>query len=128
MDGAAWTGRHGRVQARGRRACRQRSGRAGSEAGVPAAKMSVGGSTVVFVTRPTVIARATGGHGYGYGGVPVAQPELALVKPTAAEGAEAGVAEAGVAEARFAEASFAELEFAELEFAVIDLETTGWSP
>jgi DNA polymerase III subunit epsilon len=85
--------------------------------------MSVGGSTVVFVTRPTVIARATGGYGYGHGGVPVAQPELALVKPTAAEGAEAGVAEA-----RFAEARFAELEFAELEFAVIDLETTGWSP
>ncbi len=79
--------------------------------GAPAPEMSVGGSTVVFVTRPTAIARATGGQGYG--GVPLARPELALVKPTAAEGAEPG---------------FSEAEFAKLEFAVIDLETTGWSP
>ena len=68
--------------------------------------MSVGGSTVVFVTRPTVFARAADGPGYGE--VPLARPELTLVKPPAAEGAEAGVAG--------------------LEFAVIDLETTGWSP
>jgi DNA polymerase-3 subunit epsilon len=85
--------------------------------------MSVGGFTVVVVTRPTAIARAMGGHGYGSGGPPLAPPELALVKPTAAEGTEAGFAEA-----RSLEARFAELEFAELEFAVIDLETTGWSP
>jgi DNA polymerase-3 subunit epsilon len=82
--------------------------------GAPMAKMSVGGSTVVFVMRPTVIARAAG----GYGEVPLARPELTLVTPTAAEGAEAGSAVAGLAEAGFAE----------LEFAVIDLETTGWSP
>jgi len=83
---------------------------------------------VVVVTRPTAIARATGGHGYGSGGVPLARPELALVKPTAAEGTEAGSAGSGFAEAEFAELEFAEAEFAELEFAVIDLETTGWSP
>jgi DNA polymerase III epsilon subunit family exonuclease len=103
--------------------------------------MSVGGSTVVFVTRPTVIARAAGGHGYGE--VPLARPELTLVTSAAAEGpeagasvtglADAGFADAGFTDAGFAEAGFAELEFAEagfaeLEFAVIDLETTGWSP
>jgi DNA polymerase-3 subunit epsilon len=63
--------------------------------------MSVGGSTVVFVMRPTVIARAPGGHGYDE--VPLARPELTLVTSAAPE-------------------------LAELEFAVIDLETTGWSP
>jgi DNA polymerase III subunit epsilon len=68
--------------------------------------MSAGGSTVVCVTRPNVIARAMGGHGYS--AVPlvrgtVAPPKLALVKP-------------------------AEVEIGGLEFAVIDLETTGWSP
>ncbi|MGH3227438.1 MAG: exonuclease domain-containing protein [Streptosporangiaceae bacterium] len=98
------------------------------------------------MTRPTVFARAAGGHGYGE--VPLARPELTLVKPAAAEGAEAGFTEAGFteagfteagfteagfteagfAEAGFAEAGFAEAGFAELEFAVIDLETTGWSP
>jgi DNA polymerase-3 subunit epsilon len=93
--------------------------------------MSVGGSTVVFVTRPSVIARAAGGHGYGE--VPLARPELTLVTPAAAEGAEAGSAVAGsavagLAEAGSAVAGLAEAGFAELEFAVIDLETTGWSP
>src|SRR5580692_12254947 len=63
--------------------------------------MSVGGATVVFVMRPTVIARAAGGHGYGE--VPLARPELTLVTSAAPE-------------------------LAELQFAVIDLETTGWSP
>jgi DNA polymerase III epsilon subunit family exonuclease len=105
--------------------------------------MSVGGFTVVVVTRPTAIARAMGGHGYGSDGAPLARPELALVKPTAADGTEAGSAEARSAESEFAEArsaesefaglefaglEFAGLEFAGLEFAVIDLETTGWSP
>jgi DNA polymerase-3 subunit epsilon len=84
--------------------------------------MSVDGSTVVFVMRPTVIARAADrygyGYGYGYGKLPLARPELTLVKPATADEAEAAVS---VAE-------LAELEFAELEFAVIDLETTGWSP
>ena len=119
--------------------------------GAPAAEMSVGGSTVVFVMRPTAIARATGGRGYG--GVPLARPELALVKPTVAEGAEPGSSSGGLSlarsseaafaeprfseaefaeprfsEAAFAEARFSEAEFAEVEFAVIDLETTGWSP
>jgi DNA polymerase III epsilon subunit family exonuclease len=107
--------------------------------------MSVAGSTVVFVMRPTAIARATG--------VPLARPELALVKPTAAEEAEPRSSAAERAEPRFPEAEFAAaefaglefaeaesagaefgrlefagLEFAEAEFAVIDLETTGWSP
>src|SRR5579864_9349458 len=119
MDGAAWTGRPG----------------------VPAAKMSVGGSTVVFVRRPSVTARADE-HGYGEG--PLARPELTLVKPTVVDEAEAGISAAGLpagissaeatfaesalAESAFAESPFADLEFAELEFAVIDLETTGWSP
>jgi DNA polymerase-3 subunit epsilon len=85
--------------------------------------MSVGGSTVVLVMRPTVIARAADGHGYGE--VPRARPELTLVRPTVAEGAETGSAVAGFAVAGAAEA---EAGFAELEFAVIDLETTGWSP
>ncbi len=95
---------------------------------------------MVFVMRPTAIARATG--------VPLARPELALVKPAAAEGAEPGssaaefaeprfpeaefaaaeVAEPRFPEAEFAAAEFAGLEFAAAEFAVIDLETTGWSP
>ena len=86
---------------------------------------------MVFVTRPTAIARATGGRGYG--GVPLARAELALVKPTVAEGAEPGSSSGGLSLARFSEAEFAEprsseAEFAEAEFAVIDLETTGWSP
>jgi DNA polymerase III subunit epsilon len=85
--------------------------------------MSVGGSTVVFVMRPTVIARAADGHGYGE--VPLARPELTLVRPAVAEGAETGSAVAGSAVGGAAEA---EAGFAELEFAVIDLETTGWSP
>jgi DNA polymerase-3 subunit epsilon len=108
--------------------------------------MSVGGSTVVFVRRPSVTARADE-HGYGEG--PLARPELTLVKPTVVDEAGAGIsaagslagissaeatfaeaafAEAAFAEAAFAEAAFAEATFAELEFAVIDLETTGWSP
>jgi DNA polymerase-3 subunit epsilon len=78
--------------------------------------MSVGGSTVVFVTRPTVIARAADGHGYGQ--VPLARPELALVKTAAPEVARLDVARLDVAQQ----------DVARLEFAVIDLETTGWSP
>jgi DNA polymerase III subunit epsilon len=116
--------------------------------------MSVDGSTVVFVTRPNVIAQAMGGHGYG--AAPLARGEmaprepareaaaprkLALVKPTAAEPVEQEPArlepaeqarltqaEPTRAEPTQAELTQAELEFAELEFAVIDLETTGWSP
>jgi len=89
--------------------------------GAPAAKMSVGGSTVVFVTRPTAIARAAGGHGYGQ--VPLARPELALVKTAAPE-----VAQLEAAQLEAAQLEAAQLEVAQLEFAVIDLETTGWSP
>ncbi len=86
---------------------------------------------MVFVTWPTAIARATGGRGYG--GVPLARPELALVKPTVAEGAGPGSSSGGLSlvrssEAAFAEPRFSEAAFAEAEFAVIDLETTGWSP
>jgi DNA polymerase III subunit epsilon len=103
MDGAAWGGMDGAPAWTGPH------GRAGQ--GAPAAKMSVGGSTVVFVTRPTAIAGAAGGHGYGQ--VPLARPELALVKPAAPEVAQLEVTQ---------------LEAAQLEFAVIDLETTGWSP
>jgi DNA polymerase III epsilon subunit family exonuclease len=123
-----------------------RDGMDGAGPGVPAVKMSVGGSTVVFVRRPSVTARADE-HGYGEG--PLARPELTLVKPTVVDKAEAGnsaagssagissaeatfaegaFAEGAFAEGAFAESTFAELEFAELEFAVIDLETTGWSP
>jgi DNA polymerase III subunit epsilon len=91
---------------------------------------------VVFVTRPNVIARAMGGHGYG--AAPLARAEmapreparksvaprkLALVRPTGSESVELKPAElesAGLGPA--------EPQIAELEFAVIDLETTGWSP
>jgi DNA polymerase III epsilon subunit family exonuclease len=122
----------------------------GAGPGVAAVKMSVGGSTVVFVRRPSVTARADE-HGYGEG--PLARPELTLVKPTVVDEAAArnpapgssevigsvvtgsgsvvsgsGSVVSGSAEATFAEATFAEATFAELEFAVIDLETTGWSP
>jgi DNA polymerase III subunit epsilon len=106
--------------------------------------MSVGGSTVVSVTRPNVIAQAMGGHGYG--AAPLARGEmaprepvreaaaprtLALVKPTATEPAEpkpAGLEPAAQPQLTQAGLTQPELEFAELEFAVIDLETTGWSP
>ncbi len=103
-----------------------RDGMDGAGPGVPAVKMSVGGSTVVFVRRPSVTARADE-HGYGEG--PLARPELTLVKPTVVDDAEAGIPAAGSsAGISSAEATFAESTFAELEFAVIDLETTGWSP
>jgi DNA polymerase III epsilon subunit family exonuclease len=98
--------------------------------------MSVGGSTLVCVTRPNVIAQAKGGHGYG--AVPLARPKLALVEAAASEPGETAGAETGSGELAFADVGFAELAsadvgfadvgFAELEFAVIDLETTGWSP
>ena len=81
----------------------------GAGRGAPAAKMSVGGSTVVFVTRPTVITRAADGPGYS----PVEQLEVAQLEGAQLEGAQLEVAQ---------------LEVAQLEFAVIDLETTGWSP
>jgi DNA polymerase III subunit epsilon len=90
-------------------------------ASAPAAGMSVGGSTVVCVTRPNAIAQAKGGHGYG--AVPLARPKLALVESAASEPAERARAEMGSGEL-----AFADVDFAELEFAVIDLETTGWSP
>jgi DNA polymerase III subunit epsilon len=88
--------------------------------------MSVGGSTVVFVTRPTAIARAAGGHEYGQ--VPLARPELALVKPAAPEVAQPEGAQLEAAQLEAAQLEAAQLEAARLEFAVIDLETTGWSP
>src|SRR5579859_269962 len=78
--GRGRTGRHGRGS----------MNRAGP--GVPAAKMSVGGSTVVFVRRPSVTARADE-HGYGEG--PLARPELTLVKPTVVDEAAAGNSAAG---------------------------------
>ena len=89
--------------------------------------MSVGGPTVVCVTRPSGTARATGG--YQYGAVSLARgetasagaaapPKLALVEPAGAQ----------VAGLQVAELEVGRLEFAEIEFAVIDLETTGWSP
>ena len=89
--------------------------------------MSVGGPTVVCVTRPSGTARATGEHLYGV--VPLAPgetdsagaaapPKLALVEPAGAQ----------VAGLQVAELEVGRLEFAEIEFAVIDLETTGWSP
>src|ERR1700733_11092566 len=109
MDGAAWTGRHGR-------------GRPGRR-GAPAVKMSVGGSTVVFVTRPTVIARAADGHGYGQ--VPPARPELALARTATAP---LEVAQLDLPQVNPSPVALANLDVAQLEFAVIDLETTGWSP
>jgi len=93
-----------------------RDGMDGAGPGVPAAKMSVGGSTVVFVRRPSVTARADE-HGYGEG--PLARPELTLVKPTVVDEAEAGISAAGLpagissAEATFAESALAESALAE---------------
>jgi DNA polymerase-3 subunit epsilon len=80
--------------------------------------MSVDGSTVVFVTRPNVIAQAMGGHGYG--AAPVAGEEMGPREPTRGTAAPRKLA--------LVKPTRAELGFAELEFAVIDLETTGWSP
>ena len=62
--------------------------------------MSVGGPTVVSVTRPTLIARP-------------AEPELRDREPAQVEPAHV---------------ELAQVELAQLQFAVIDLETTGWSP
>ena len=76
---------------------------------MPGARMSVGRSTVMCVTRPTVTARE----------LDLAELELAPRKPVELTAAEASFGE---------EAPFAEVALAELEFAVIDLETTGWSP
>ena len=70
-------------------------GLAGTSA--PAVEMSVGRSTVVFVTRPNVIAQTMGGHGYG--AVPLGRGEsapqeavgplnLTLLKPAEPEPAE----------------------------------------
>jgi DNA polymerase III subunit epsilon len=101
--------------------------------------MSVGGPTVVSVTKATVNVRATGGRRYGE--VPLVQGQLAVGGPAAPEPAEADreaiaprklalveSAKPELAELEFGGLEFGELEFGELDFAVIDLETTGWSP
>ena len=67
--------------------------------------MSVGGPTVVSVTRPTLIARP-------------AEPELRDREPAQVEPAQVEPAHV----------ELAQVELAQLQFAVIDLETTGWSP
>jgi len=106
-------------------------------AGASAGEMSVGGSTVVCVMRPDVIAQAAGGHGYGAlplaqeavgGREAVAPRKLALVESAGPGVAGPGVAGPGVAGPGVAELRRGGLELAEVEFAVIDLETTGWSP
>src|SRR6202041_56478 len=56
----------------------------------------------------------------GYGQVPLARPEPALVKT--------GTAQLERAPLERAQLDLAQLDVAQLEFAVIDLETTGWSP
>ena len=91
---------------------------------------------MVFVTRPTVIAQAMGGRGYG--ALPVARAEIAsreagreTVAPrrlALVESAAPELARPLRAEPEPAGLEFGPLEFAEIEFAVIDLETTGWSP
>jgi DNA polymerase III epsilon subunit family exonuclease len=91
--------------------------------------MSVGGSTVVSVTKPTVNVRATAGRRYGE--VPLVQGQLAvdgLAAPEPAEADREAIAPRKLALVESAEPELAELEFGELDFAVIDLETTGWSP
>ncbi len=99
------------------------TGEAGAR-GVPAAEMSVGGTTVVSVVRPAVVTRTSS----GYPGVPRARQEPAGPGSAGLELAERGLAERGLAERGLAERGLAERGLAELEFAVIDLETTGWSP
>jgi DNA polymerase III epsilon subunit family exonuclease len=98
--------------------------------------MSVGGPTVVSVTKPTANVRATGGRRYGE--VPLVQGQLAVGGLAALEPAEADrkaiaprkltLVETAEPELAERESAGAEREFGELEFAVIDLETTGWSP
>jgi DNA polymerase III epsilon subunit family exonuclease len=93
---------------------------------------------LVSVTRPIVIAQATGGQWYG--AAPLARGELAADGSAAPEPAEperkavaprrlalVGPAAPELAGPESAGRS-AELKLTELEFAVIDLETTGWSP
>jgi DNA polymerase III epsilon subunit family exonuclease len=96
--------------------------------------MSVDGSTVVCVRRPTGTLRVTGE--YRYGAVPLArgeiasreaaeQPKLALVEPVASEPAELTRADltptaSGPAELTLAELTSAELERAELERAELE--------
>jgi DNA polymerase III subunit epsilon len=97
--------------------------------------MSVGGPTVVSVTRPTAIARAAGGNGVLPAQVQVVLPEAALAEPDGSWRADGRAAAdgrglaggRGLGDGRgLAEGRGRGLE--ELEFAVIDLETTGWSP
>ena len=80
--------------------------------------MSVAGSTVVSVMRPTVISRAPSGDGEPFAGVLPAR--LEPVEVWSARLAWTGRGSPAAKSAR--------LDLAEVEFAVIDLETTGWSP
>jgi DNA polymerase III epsilon subunit family exonuclease len=156
MDGYTLTapsdisGKGGIRGVRGPRRARPGPGGAGDPGGggfgAPTAKMSVGGSTVVCVMRPTVVSSAPRGAGSAgvtsarlvlAGRVPaeaeLARPELAVAEPGRLELAGAGLAGAGLAGAGLATAEpcrleLAGAELAEVEFAVIDLETTGWSP
>jgi DNA polymerase III epsilon subunit family exonuclease len=103
--------------------------------------MSVGGSTLVSVTRPTVIAQAP--EPAEPDREAVAPRRLALVGPAQTELARPEPAEPELAQPELAQPELARPEparlepggrraaglgFAEVEFAVIDLETTGWSP
>jgi DNA polymerase-3 subunit epsilon len=95
--------------------------------------MSVAGSTVVCVMRPTVISRAPSGDGEALAGPPSARFEpveacparLALAGRGSPAATSAGLGLAGLG---LAGLGLAGLDLAEVEFAVIDLETTGWSP
>src|ERR1700751_4527771 len=94
-------------------------------------EMSVGGSTLMCVTRPTGTARAT--DGYRYGAVPLAREGTAAREagPEAAVSRRLALVASAAPELagqQQAELDFAAVEFGEIEFAVIDLETTGWSP
>ncbi len=106
--------------------------------------MSVGGFTVVSVTRAAVITRAQG----GYGAVPLARPGPDLLGSDLL--GSAGLGSAGLrsdllgsapvglagrdlgrpdlARPDLGRRDLGRRDLGELEFAVIDLETTGWSP
>jgi DNA polymerase III epsilon subunit family exonuclease len=106
--------------------------------------MSVGGFTVVSVTRAAVITGAPG----GYGAVPLARPGPHPVgsDPVGSAGlGSAGLGSAGLGSAGLESAGLGlagrdlgrrdlgrrdlgRRDLGQLEFAVIDLETTGWSP
>jgi DNA polymerase III epsilon subunit-like protein len=106
-------------------------------------ELSVGGLTLVIVTSPGVVMRASGGQALseldGLAGARLGRLAGAGLDGAGLDGAGldgagldgAGLDGAGLDGAGLAGAGLgglAEAELSRLEFAVVDLETTGWSP